>query len=119
VLQNPAVLKLEESHLPEDTFLAQHIVKCEEADKYLIFYALLAFKLVAGKILVFVNSIDECYRLKVCGVENQYYLLYTLISVCGQSDRAAELMSAQPIVQGPKFLTTLHSLGLPRLGLVA
>jgi ATP-dependent RNA helicase DDX56/DBP9 len=75
VLQNPAVLKLEESHLPEDTFLAQHIVKCEEADKYLIFYALLAFKLVGGKVLVFVNSIDECYRLKVRGVENQYYLL--------------------------------------------
>lgn len=65
VLHNPAVLKLEESHLPEDTYLAQHIVKCEDVDKYLILYALLAFKLLSGKILLFVNSIDECYRLKV------------------------------------------------------
>ena len=28
-------------------------------------YALLAFKIISGKILLFVNSIDECYRLKV------------------------------------------------------
>jgi ATP-dependent RNA helicase DDX56/DBP9 len=75
VLQNPAVLKLEESHLPEDTYLAQHIVKCEDVDKYLILYALLAFKLLSGKILIFVNSIDECYRLKVCAAHDRLNVL--------------------------------------------
>eukprot|EP00124_Ichthyophonus_hoferi_P001152 Ihof_evm9s54 gene=Ihof_evmTU9s54 len=65
VLRNPAVLKLEESNLPEDSCLAQYVVMCEETDRLLILYALLAFKLIHGKIIIFVNGIDACYRVKL------------------------------------------------------
>eukprot|EP01134_Creolimax_fragrantissima_P001099 CFRG1099T1 len=65
VQTNPAVLRLNESHLPEDSRLAQHIIRCEDKDKYLILYSMLAFKLVKGKILLFVNSINEVYKLKL------------------------------------------------------
>ncbi|KNC87652.1 hypothetical protein SARC_00223 [Sphaeroforma arctica JP610] len=65
VQTNPAILRLNESHLPEDSRLAQHIIRCEDKEKYLILYSMLIFKLINGKILLFVNSITEVYRLKL------------------------------------------------------
>ena len=64
-MTNPVVLKLQESHLPQDTHLQQHVVKCAETDKYLLLYSLLAFKIISGKTILFVNSINSCYKLKL------------------------------------------------------
>lgn len=65
VLRSPAVLKLEESDLPGKKQLSQYTVQCEEDDKYLIVYALLKLRLVRGKTLIFVGSVNGCYKLKL------------------------------------------------------
>ncbi|XP_043940175.1 probable ATP-dependent RNA helicase DDX56 isoform X2 [Protopterus annectens] len=65
VLHNPVVLKLQESQLPDSSQLAQYHIRCEEEDKFLLIYTLLKLSLVRGKTIVFINSIDRCYRLKL------------------------------------------------------
>jgi len=65
VLHNPVILKLEESDIPDDEKLKQYVIRCEATDKYLLAYALFKLNLVRGKTLIFVNSIDKCYRLKL------------------------------------------------------
>lgn len=65
VLHNPITLKLEESQLPETDQLAQYHIKCPTDEKYLLIYTLLKLGLVQGNTLIFVNSIDRCYRLKL------------------------------------------------------
>jgi len=65
VLRSPAILKLEESDLPSKKQLSQFTLQCEEDDKYLIVYALLKLRLVRGKTLIFVGSVNACYRLKL------------------------------------------------------
>lgn len=63
VLQKPAILKLQ-----EDTTsgrLSQFYVRVPSEDKYLLLYALVRLNLIAGKALFFVNSISECFRLKL------------------------------------------------------
>ncbi|XP_030841987.1 probable ATP-dependent RNA helicase DDX56 [Strongylocentrotus purpuratus] len=65
VLHNPITLKLAESQLPEADRLSQYQVRCIEEDKYLLIYTLLKLKLIRGKTIIFVNSIDRCYRLKL------------------------------------------------------
>ncbi|KAL6472390.1 hypothetical protein MHYP_G00185780 [Metynnis hypsauchen] len=65
VLHNPVTLKLQGSCLPESSQLQQYSVKCEEEDKFLLIYTLLKLGLVRGKTLIFVGSLDRCYRLKL------------------------------------------------------
>ena len=65
LLHNPAILKLEESQLPEEAQLSQYVVKCEPDDKFLLMYTLLKLKLLRGKSLIFVNKIQKCYKLKL------------------------------------------------------
>ncbi|XP_069774137.1 LOW QUALITY PROTEIN: probable ATP-dependent RNA helicase DDX56 [Narcine bancroftii] len=65
VLHNPVVLKLHESRLPDSSQLTQYHISCEEEEKFLLIYTLLKLSLVRGKTIVFVNSIDRCYRLKL------------------------------------------------------
>lgn len=65
LLRDPIVLKLKESDVPEDGKLTQFVIKCEANDKFLLVYALFKLNLIQGKTLVFVNSIDKCYRLKL------------------------------------------------------
>ncbi|XP_029460043.1 probable ATP-dependent RNA helicase DDX56 isoform X2 [Rhinatrema bivittatum] len=65
VLHNPVTLKLQESQLPDSSQLTQFQIKCEEEDKFLLLYTLLKLSLVRGKTIIFVNSIDRCYRLKL------------------------------------------------------
>lgn len=72
VLHNPIVLKLEESDIPDDEKLKQYVIRCEASDKYLLAYALFKLNLVRGKTLIFVNSIDKCYRLKL--FYEQFYI---------------------------------------------
>lgn len=64
-LNDPVILKLDESDLPEDNKLAQYLIKCETEDKFLLMLALLKLHLIRGKTLVFVNDIVKCYKLKL------------------------------------------------------
>ena len=59
------ILKLEGSQLPASCQLQQYSIQCEEEDKFLLVYTLLKLRLVRGKTLLFVDSIERCYRLKL------------------------------------------------------
>ncbi|XP_051896844.1 probable ATP-dependent RNA helicase DDX56 isoform X1 [Pristis pectinata] len=65
VLHNPVILKLQESRLPDSSQLTQYRINCEEEEKFLLIYTLLKLSLIRGKTIIFVNSIDRCYRLKL------------------------------------------------------
>ncbi|ESP00430.1 hypothetical protein LOTGIDRAFT_173162 [Lottia gigantea] len=65
VLHNPVILKLEESQLPETNQLTQYVVKCEHRDKFALLCALLKLRLIRGKSILFVNSVNKCYKLKL------------------------------------------------------
>ncbi|TVY91390.1 ATP-dependent RNA helicase [Lachnellula willkommii] len=62
--RNPTVLKLEEAET-EGEGVSQFVVKCGEDEKFLLIYVILKLKLIKGKIIVFVDDIDRCYRLKL------------------------------------------------------
>eukprot|EP01138_Halocafeteria_seosinensis_P015808 gb/GECG01016133.1/.p1 GENE.gb/GECG01016133.1/~~gb/GECG01016133.1/.p1 ORF type:complete len:769 (+),score=136.05 gb/GECG01016133.1/:1-2307(+) len=63
VLHNPVSLRLSD----DDTqgTLQQFYVEVGREDKFLLLYALIKLKLVAGKAIFFVNELDSCYRLKL------------------------------------------------------
>ncbi|KAF9266094.1 DEAD-domain-containing protein [Marasmius fiardii PR-910] len=63
-LRNPAILKLEEGE-DDAARLTQYAVRCSESDKFLLTYVMLKLKLIQGKTILFVNSVDRCYRLKL------------------------------------------------------
>lgn len=63
VLRKPAVLSLEEEE--ETSSLTQYVVECSEFEKFLYTFVLIKLKLIKGKILLFVNDIDRCYKLKL------------------------------------------------------
>ncbi|KAG7464204.1 putative ATP-dependent RNA helicase DDX56 [Solea senegalensis] len=65
LLHNPVILKLQGSQLPDSSQLQQYSIKCEEEDKFLLIYTLLKLRLVQGKTLVFVGTVERCYRLKL------------------------------------------------------
>ncbi|CAO3665393.1 unnamed protein product [Rhizopus stolonifer] len=62
VLRKPAVLSLEEE---ETSSLTQYVVECSEFEKFLYTFVLIKLRLIKGKILLFVNDIDRCYKLKL------------------------------------------------------
>lgn len=65
ILRNPVLLKLDEAALPESSQLTQYHVQCDEEEKFLLMYALLKLKLIRGKMIIFVNTVDRCYKLKL------------------------------------------------------
>ena len=65
VLHNPVTLKLKDPEIPEAEKLSQSYIKAEKPDKFLLIYALLKLTLLKGKSIIFVNSIDSCYHLKL------------------------------------------------------
>ncbi|KAK2818607.1 hypothetical protein Q5P01_024168 [Channa striata] len=65
LLHNPVTLKLQGSQLPDSSQLQQYSIKCEMEDKFLLIYTLLKLRLVQGKTLLFVGTVDRCYRLKL------------------------------------------------------
>ena len=64
VLNNPVILKLSEPQLPDANQLAQYVIKLEEG-KFVLIYALFKLELIRGKTLLFVSSVDRCYKLKL------------------------------------------------------
>ena len=65
VLHNPVSLKLEEPSIPDATQLTQYKILLEEEDKFVLIYALFKLKLIQGKTIIFVNSVDKCYQIKL------------------------------------------------------
>lgn len=62
VLHNPVILKLEEPDLAPATQLTHYHLYAEEMDKAAILYSLLKLHLVRGKTIIFVNTVDKCYK---------------------------------------------------------
>lgn len=62
VLHNPVILKLQEPDIAPPTQLAHFYVPAEEEEKAVILYALLKLHLVKGKSIIFVNTVDRCYK---------------------------------------------------------
>lgn len=62
ILHNPVILKIEESQESRLTQFSAHI---KEEDKYLLQYVLIKLNLMTGKSIIFVNSIDKCFKLKL------------------------------------------------------
>jgi len=65
VLNNPVILKLSEPDLPDSSQLTQYVFKLEEEEKYVLIYALFKLQLVRGRSIIFVSSVDRCYRMKL------------------------------------------------------
>ncbi|XP_059483746.1 probable ATP-dependent RNA helicase DDX56 [Neocloeon triangulifer] len=64
-LRRPAVLKLEEPEMAPASQLTHYHIGAEEEEKAVILYVLLKLHLVRGKTIVFVNTVDRCYKLKL------------------------------------------------------
>jgi ATP-dependent RNA helicase DDX56/DBP9 len=64
-LRNPAILQLEEEDV---NLLTQYQISCSEEDKFLYMLFMLKLKVHpfgSHKTIIFVNSIDRCYKLKL------------------------------------------------------
>ncbi|CAH8492324.1 unnamed protein product [Schistosoma mattheei] len=55
----------DEAFLPGDSQLTQYIISAEDEDKYAILIALFKLRIVRGKTLIFTNSVDRCYKLRL------------------------------------------------------
>lgn len=62
ILHNPVILKLEEPDLAPSTQLVHYHLSAEEMEKAAILYSLLKLHLVRGKSIIFVNTVDRCYK---------------------------------------------------------
>ncbi|CDW51936.1 Helicase C and DEAD domain containing protein [Trichuris trichiura] len=65
LLHNPVVLKLNESQLPSSAQLIQYHVSCTEEEKFVILCAMFKLKLIKGKSIIFLQTIDRCFKLKL------------------------------------------------------
>ncbi|XP_055373083.1 probable ATP-dependent RNA helicase DDX56 [Condylostylus longicornis] len=65
VLHNPVTLKLEEPEMAPASQLSHYHILAEENDKAAILYALFKLHLIRGKCIIFVNTVDRCYKLKL------------------------------------------------------
>lgn len=65
VLRNAVILKLQEPELAPLSQLEHYVIYAEEDDKAAILYVLLKLYLVRGKTIIFVNTVDKCYKLKL------------------------------------------------------
>ncbi|XP_020591547.1 DEAD-box ATP-dependent RNA helicase 16 [Phalaenopsis equestris] len=69
VLHNPVVLTLADANHPTNEIIPknvqQFLISCSANDKLLYMLALLKLELVQKKVLIFVNSIDTGFRLKL------------------------------------------------------
>ncbi|PBC27116.1 ATP-dependent RNA helicase [Apis cerana cerana] len=65
VLRHPVILKLEEPPLAPLSQLSHYSLAAEENDKAAILCTLLKLRLIRGKTIIFVNTVDKCYKLKL------------------------------------------------------
>ena len=62
-LTNPIIIKLSENETNEK--IIHYHIYAEEEDKFVLLNALFKFKLMNGRSLIFVNSVNRCYKLKI------------------------------------------------------
>ncbi|KAK4996929.1 ATP-dependent DNA/RNA helicase [Elasticomyces elasticus] len=62
---SPVMLSFDSEESTTQSVLSQYVVKCAEDEKFLLIYAIFMLKLVKGKVIVFVQDIDRCYRVKL------------------------------------------------------
>ncbi|KAL5967884.1 putative ATP-dependent RNA helicase DDX56 [Taenia solium] len=55
----------EENFLPSESQLAQYVISADESSKYAILISMIQLKLIRGRTIIFTNSIDRCYKLKL------------------------------------------------------
>lgn len=56
-------LKLKEGQLPNTEQLTQYTIRCNnDEERFTILISLIKLKLIAGKAIFFVSSIDRCYK---------------------------------------------------------
>ncbi|AGO11956.1 AaceriAGR278Cp [[Ashbya] aceris (nom. inval.)] len=64
--RSPAILKLNDDEINKNkNKLLQYYVKVSEFDKFLLCYVIFKLSLIKGKTIIFVNTIDRGYRLKL------------------------------------------------------
>lgn len=56
---------MEEPELAPESQLTHYHLYAEEMDKATILYALLKLHLIRGKTIIFVNTVDKCYKIKL------------------------------------------------------
>ncbi|KAI9027312.1 P-loop containing nucleoside triphosphate hydrolase protein [Phycomyces nitens] len=64
VLRKPVLLELDEDE-DEAEQLSQYVIKCSEFEKFLYTFVIIKLRLIKGKVILFVNDIDRCYKLKL------------------------------------------------------
>ncbi|KAI7886692.1 P-loop containing nucleoside triphosphate hydrolase protein [Lichtheimia hyalospora FSU 10163] len=64
VLRKPAILQLQEEE-DESEYLTQYAIKCNEFEKFLFTFVIIKLKLIRGKLILFVNNVERCYKLKL------------------------------------------------------
>ncbi|CDS40703.1 ATP dependent RNA helicase DDX56 [Echinococcus multilocularis] len=55
----------EENFLPSESQLAQYVISADESSKFAILISMIQLKLIRGRTIIFTNSIDRCYKLKL------------------------------------------------------
>lgn len=74
VLRSPVILRLTEGEEDEDAeegstashHLQQYIIRVPtDEDKFLLMYVILKLKLLKGKLLIFANDVERCFRLRL------------------------------------------------------
>ena len=67
LLKDPVVLRIgaDADSAIDTPSLKQFYIYVDEQTKFLLLYTLLKLKIIRGKVLIFVNSIDKCYRTKL------------------------------------------------------
>lgn len=64
-LHNPVTVDCTEDDSSSPAALRQFWLRCSHADKFLLMYALLKLNRIPGRSLIFVNSVDRGFRLKL------------------------------------------------------
>ena len=58
-------IDLEEAQSSAEGKLSQFWLRCSHSDKFLVMYALFKLNRIPGRSLIFVNSVDRGFRLKL------------------------------------------------------
>ncbi|KAB8230976.1 ATP-dependent DNA/RNA helicase [Aspergillus alliaceus] len=62
--RSPVTLKLEDKD-DQGAGVSQFVVKCAEDEKFLLTYVIFKLQLIKGKVIIFVDDVDRCYRVKL------------------------------------------------------
>ncbi|KAE8354908.1 P-loop containing nucleoside triphosphate hydrolase protein [Aspergillus coremiiformis] len=62
--RSPVILKLEDKE-DQGAGVSQFVVRCAEDEKFLLTYVIFKLQLIKGKVIIFVDDVDRCYRVKL------------------------------------------------------